>query len=121
MMRHRTSNNLRLIAAGCLFLLPVMSWAQSGTLAGDASIVPGNASNFGGLTTINVGGASGSQGLLLFDLANLAPAGSSVAWARLRFYVGSVSVPGAIDISAASAPWTESTVSGVGGPVAGAP
>ncbi|HEV3199995.1 MAG TPA: DNRLRE domain-containing protein [Bryobacteraceae bacterium] len=121
MIRHRFSNTIRYAAAGCIFLLPVLGWAETAPLAGDAFINPGNAANYGVLTTINIGGTTGAQGLLLFDLSHLTGTGTSVAWARLRLYVSRVTVAGAVDIAAASAPWSEATVSGVGGPAAGAP
>ena len=119
-MRHRFSNTARYAAACCAFLLPVMSWAQSAPLTGDTYINPGSVLKYGNATAVAVGGASASQGLLLFDVSGLPGPGSSVAWARLRLYVGRVATGGAVDIALASAPWAEATVSGVGGPSAGA-
>ena len=120
MMRHRFFNTARYAAACCVFLLPAMSWAQTAPLAGDTYINPGSALKYGNATSVAVGGASASQGLLLFDASGLPGPGSSVAWARLRLYVGRVATGGAVDIALASAPWAEATVSGVGGPSAGA-
>jgi hypothetical protein len=120
MMRHRFLNIARFTAACCAFLLPVLGSAQTAPLAGDSYITPGSALPYGGATGIVVGGASASKGLLLFDLSGLPGPASNVAWARLRLYVYKVNTPGAIDISQASAPWAEATVTGVGGPSAGA-
>ena len=75
----------------------------------------------GNLPTVAVGGASASQGLLLFDLTQLPLPGSRVAWARLRFYVGGVTTGGAVDIAAANTLWSEATVTGLNAPGAGAP
>jgi Collagen triple helix repeat (20 copies) len=121
MMSHRFSNTVRCLAAGCIFLLPAMVWGETAPLVGDAFINSGSALNFGTLTTINIGGATGSQGLLLFDLSQLSGPGNRVAWARLRLYVDRVTAAGAVDIAAADASWSEATVSGVGGPAPGTP
>jgi hypothetical protein len=120
MMRHRFFNTARYAAACCVFLLPAMGWAQTAPLAGDTFINPGSSLSYGNATALEVGGASASQGLLQFDVSGLPGPGSSVAWARLRLYVSRVNAGGAVDIALASAPWTEATVSGVGGPSAGA-
>jgi hypothetical protein len=113
------SKTIRLVtAAACVILLPIVSWADTAPLAGDAYINPGSASNFGALPNINVGGASNAQGLLFFDLSQV-PAGvtgSSIASAQLRVFVDKVTTAGAIDIFAANASWSESSVTGSGGP-----
>src|ERR1017187_5408589 len=101
-MRHRFSHIARCAAACCLFLLPAMGWAQTAPLAADAFINPGSALNYGGAATIGVGGAPASQGLLLFDLSGLPGPVSSVAWARLRFYVDKATTAGAVDIAVAN-------------------
>ena len=121
MKNNKFSNPIQLAAIGCALLLPVMLSAETAPLVGDAHINPGSGLNFGALPTINVGGASGSQGLLLFDLSHVSGTGPALAWARLRVYVNSVSVAGAVDLSAANAAWTESSVSGTSGIAAGAP
>ncbi len=108
------STAIRPVALGCLLLLPTLSWADSAPLAADAFINPGDASNYGVLPTINVGGAANSQGLLQFNLGSLA--GGTVAWARLHVYVNSVTTPGAVDLGTASASWSETSVNGLGGP-----
>ena len=121
MKNNRFSNPIQLAAIGCALLLPVMLSAETAPLVGDAHINPGSGLNFGALPTVNLGGASGSQGLLLFDLSHVSGTGSALAWARLRVYVNSVSVAGAVDLSAANAPWTEPSVNGTSGIAAGAP
>ena len=87
MKNNKFSNPLQLAAIGCALLLPVMLSAETAPLVGDAHINPGSALNFGGLPTLNLGGASGSQGLLLFDLSHVSGTGPALAWARLRIYV----------------------------------
>ena len=97
------------------------AWAQSVPLAGDTFFASTNSSNFGGNPNINVGGPSEFQGLLQFDLSFL-PAGttaSSISNASLRLYVSRVGVAGSIDLYAASAPWSESTVNGPNAPAPG--
>ena len=52
-------------------------------------MVPGNRSNYGAATTLNVGGASNDQALVQFDLSHL-PAGTtagSIAKATLIVFV----------------------------------
>jgi len=119
-MNHPTfSNTIRLAAMGCLLLIPGMAWADTAPLTGDTYVDPGDGTVHGALPTINVGGATGSRGLLLFDLS--AMTGQTVAWARLRVYVDKVTAGGAVDLGAANAPWSEASVSGVGGPGVGSP
>jgi hypothetical protein len=120
MKNNKFSNPIQLAAIGCALLLPMMLLAETAPLVGDAHINPGNGLNFGALPTVNVGGASGSQGLLLFDLSHVSGTGAALAWARLRVYVNTVTVAGAVDLSAANAPWAESSVSGTSGIAAGA-
>ena len=108
------SNAIRSAALGCLFLIPVSTWADTAPLVGDAYVHTGDASNYGGLPTINVSGVPSSHGLFLFNLSSLT--GTTVAWARLRVYVNSVPAAGAVDLGTASASWSELTVNGVGGP-----
>lgn len=114
MKKHVFSRITRLAAAGVALLLPVFSWADAAKLAGDAYINPGDATNYGGLPTVNVGGTAASSGLLLFDLSTL-PSTSGVAWARLRVYVDKVSTGGTLDLGAASGSWAEASVSGTSG------
>lgn len=103
----------RLVGVSCALLLPTLVSADTAPLVGDTYINPGVGSNFGGLPAINVGG-TGSQGLLSFDVTGI-PGGSTVTWARLRFYVNSVTTSGSVDLYAASAAWSESTVTGTSG------
>jgi Collagen triple helix repeat (20 copies) len=112
-------NAIRITAASLAFFLPALLLGDGAPLAGDAYINPGDSTPYGGLPVINVGGATNSEGLLQFDLSNLAPGttGASVSSARLRIFVDKVITPGAIDIFAASAAWSEGTVNGVTAPV----
>src|SRR4051794_2218551 len=83
--------------------------AQTVPLAADASIVPGNATNFGSLVNVTVGGVSGTQGLMQFDLS-LLPAGTSasdVTVATLRIFANKVGSPGSINVYTANAAWSE--------------
>jgi Collagen triple helix repeat (20 copies) len=114
------SKIVRLIGVVSALLLPAFALGDTARLDGDSYINPGTGSNFGGLPGITVGGAAGSQGLLLFDVSGI-PAGSPIASAKLRFYVNNVSAPGAIDVFTASMGWSESTVSGTSGLVPGVP
>ena len=122
MKRERYSYTMQLAAVGCALLLPLIARADTAPLAADAYINPGSALAFGGLPTLNIGGATNSQGLIQFDLTQwVGIPGSKVASARLHFYVNKVTAAGAVDIALANAAWIEATVSGVGGPAPGAP
>ena len=107
---------------GAIALLQATAiWAQTAPLVGDAFIVPGAASNYGALASVDVGGPSGFQGLFLFDLTTL-PAGTtaaSVSGASLRLFVNKIGVAGPINVNAATALWSESTVNGLSGPGVG--
>ena len=111
----------RLALAGCALLLSNLAWADTAPLIGDAYINVGDANTYGGLPAINIGGASNSQGLLLFDLTKLpgGVTGNNVTSARLRFFISKVTTAGGINIAAANAPWSESTVNGTTNPVPG--
>jgi len=119
MMKPALSTVVRVAAAGLALLLPVVALADTAKLAGDAYVNTGDATNYGELPTINVGGATASSGLLLFDLTTL-PSTSGVAWARLRVYVDQVNVAGSLDLGSAGAAWTEAAVNGTSGIVAAA-
>src|SRR5277367_4040647 len=93
------SNKIRVAAICAGIVFPAMAWADSARLAGDAFTNAGDVNNYGALPTVNVGGALGAQGLVLFDLSPLA--GTNVAWARLKIYVGNVGTAGTIDLGAA--------------------
>src|SRR5579863_6293821 len=106
-----------------LFLLPSAVFAQSAPLAQDSYVVPGNPTNYGPATTLNVGGASADQALVQFDLSHL-PAGttaSSIAKATLIVFVTKLGSMGTINFDTVSAatPWTESGVTGNSGIAAG--
>jgi hypothetical protein len=114
------SRIIRAAAAGVVLLLPILAWADTARLASDAFVNPGDGTNYGALPTVNIGGAAASSGLLLFDLSTL-PSPTSVAWARLHFYVDKVNAAGALDLGTASASWTEATVTGTSGITLGSP
>ncbi len=116
-MKLSTSTFVRRAVLACAVLLPSLAVADTAPLMSDAYIAPGSGSNFGGAPTVNVGGAAGSRGLFLFNLS--AFSGGTVAWARLHFYVDQVPSPGSVDLSAANASWSESTVNGISGLGAG--
>jgi hypothetical protein len=116
MRRQNFANAFRIAIAGCALLLPLMGYADTAPLAGDAHITVGNGSNFGALPTVNIGGVTNSQGLFRFDLTTL-PAGGTVVSATLRVFVNKVTTGGGIDVSAATAPWSESSVNGTTPPV----
>ena len=68
--------------------------------------------NYGALQTINVGGASASQGLIQFDVSTV-PTGvtpANVSKATLFLFVKAVTAAGTVNISPANGPWTESGV-----------
>ena len=108
-----------LFVLGVAALLPAAASAAEAALTGDAFFASGNAGHFGASPTVNVGGPSVFQGLFQFDLSTL-PAGTTAAQvsiASLRLYVNRIGSPGSVDIFAANGAWTESTVTGSGGPV----
>jgi Collagen triple helix repeat (20 copies) len=112
-----------LFGMGALALLQAAAWAQTVPLVGDAFIAPGTASNFGGTVNVNVGGIAGYQGLFQFDLGSLPPGttAASVSGASLLLFVNKIGTAGSINVYAATASWTESTVNGLaGGPAPGA-
>jgi hypothetical protein len=102
-----------LLGIGMLAALQMAAWADEVPLVGDAFFTPGNATNFGATPSVNIGGASGDQGLVQFDLTKLPPGttASSVSGATLRLFVR-IGSPGSIDIYSAGTPWTEATVNG---------
>ena len=105
---------IRALAAFCLLL--AIGWADQ-SVVGDAFFAPGNATNFGATPSVNVGGPSGFQGLLQFDLSTLPPGttAANVSSASLRLFVSRIGTAGTIDIYSAASPWTESTVNGTAG------
>ena len=119
MKRTIFSRTVRLAVVGCALLLPILSRADTAPLTGDAFIDPGNGTNFGNLPNIDIGGGPNAQGLLMFDLSAI-PSGSTVSWARLKFYVDTVTTGGAVKVYAGTAPWTEANVTGTAGPGLGA-
>jgi hypothetical protein len=113
---------IRSFAVGCALLLPMALQADTAPLVGDAFINPGDGTNYGGLGTIGVGGAAGSEGLLLFDFSAFTAAGvtgANVTSATLRVFVDQVNTAGGFDLSTASATWSEGSVNGTGGLGAG--
>src|SRR5580658_5949130 len=109
-----TTRTIRLTAILACSVLPALAWGDTATLVGDAYTIAANASNFGASPVVAVGGR-GAKGLLLFDLS-LLPNGATVSSARLILYVNTVQLGGPMDVYSANVAWTESTVSGIGGP-----
>ena len=84
-----------------LFLAPSFIFAQSAPLVQDSYVVPGNASNYGAATTLNVGGASNDEALVQFDLTHL-PAGTtgvSISKATLIVFVTKLTSAGAVNFA----------------------
>ena len=97
-------------------LPPAAIYGQVLTPSQDAYYVPGNATNFGGATTVTVGSSS-SVGLVQFDLSQL-PAGvtaDQVQQATLTLFVDHVNTSGSFAINLANGSWQESVVSGTNG------
>jgi hypothetical protein len=112
-----TGSRRVLLGVGVIALCQMGAWAATAPLVADASFANGNAGQFGGTVTVNVGGAAGYQGLLQFDLSKLPPGttGASVSSATLRLFLKTVGASGSMDVFAANGPWAESTVTGTGG------
>src|SRR5689334_6094862 len=116
-MRNRIfSNPVRLAQArvlavlGCA-MLPVLAMADTAPITGDTYITPGNATVNGALPIMNIGAAGGtSQGLVMFNLGGV-PANTPITFARLRFYVSTLTTSGSISLYTANAAWSEDTVS----------
>ncbi len=104
-----------------LAALPVAAFAQTVPLVQDSYVVPGNGTNYGSAVTVDVGGTTNDEGLVQFDLTTLPPGitGTNVAQAILTLFVNKLGSPGTVNISEANGVWTEGTVSGTNGPVAG--
>jgi hypothetical protein len=109
------------VGFGALVLLQATLHAQTVPLVGDAFILPGGATNYGSLINVNVGGASGFQGLFLFDLTKLPPGTTpaNVSDASLRLFVNKIGSPGSINVNVAISSWSELTVNGSPGPGVG--
>jgi len=106
---------IRMLAAFCVVL--ATGWADQ-SVVGDAFFASGNATNFGASPYVNVGGPSGFQGLLQFDLAALPPGttAANISSASLRLFVSRIGTAGTIDIYSAASSWNESTVNGTAPP-----
>jgi hypothetical protein len=113
----RLKNRLSFLLAGSLAVLPFGLKAQTLPVTQDSYVVPGGATNFGTAATLNVGGPTGTQGLVQFDLTAL-PAGA-VAKATLVLYVNKLGAAGTVSVANANASWTETMVTGSNAPGAG--
>jgi hypothetical protein len=105
-----------------LGLLPLAAIAQTVPLTQDAYVIPGNVSNFGSASTMNVGGPTAAQALAQFNLSSL-PAGTTsanIAGATFSLFVNKVGAGGTVNISVANGVWTELGVNGTNAPAAGA-
>jgi hypothetical protein len=90
-------------------------------LTGDAYVVSSSSANYGAAPSIKV--SSTQTGLLQFDFSKIPVGitGSQVSVATLRIFVDQLAASGTFDLYAASGSWTESTVNGASGVVAGGP
>jgi len=105
-----------------LAMLPAVAMAQTVPLTQDSYIDSGNPTiNYGNVATIKVG--AGSDGLVQFDPSQL-PSGTTaanIAKATLTLFVNQLGTAGGIDISEATSPWAELTVTYNTLPSLGAP
>lgn len=107
-----------------LAILPLTAFAQTAPVVQDSWVAtnPATATNYGSAVTINVGGASTDVALVQFDLSTL-PAGTTAAnidKATLTLFVNKLTAAGSVNIAIANGVWTESTLTGLNAPVAGA-
>jgi hypothetical protein len=97
------------LIATLLFLSP-SAWATTAHVAADTYISSANPSqNYGGATTLNIGG--GSAALIGLDLSPL-PAGltaANISRATLTVFVNKVFTAGGLDIASVLSSWSEST------------
>lgn len=110
-----------LCTLGAILAISSSVFAATPPLVADAFVSPGDGTNFGNLPTLNLGGASASNGFLKFNLSTL-PAGTTgpgVASAILRVFVLRVNSPGSVNIAAAVGPWDEASITGLNAPVLG--
>jgi hypothetical protein len=113
---------IRPVAACLALLIPAGLFADTAPLVGDAYINPGSPFSFGAAAKLAVGGAAGSQTLVSFDFSALTTSGITgvnVSSATLRLFVDQVVTAGTFDLSTASSTWSESSVNGLGGVIAG--
>jgi hypothetical protein len=102
--------------------MPVAAIAQNVPLTQDSYVIPGNATNYGSATTMNVGGPNAAQALAQFDLSAL-PGGTTsaqIAKATLTLFLNKVGAAGTVNISVANGFWTESGVNGTNAPAVAA-
>jgi len=104
--------NFRLgLVCAALSLTPTLASAAGANASADTYISSSApASNFGTATAVNVGG--GNTGLIQFDLTALPPGltGANINKATMTFFVNTVAIPGAVDISQVTSAWTETGV-----------
>ncbi|HEY3439099.1 MAG TPA: DNRLRE domain-containing protein [Paludibaculum sp.] len=113
---------MRTITISAMFLASALT-----ALAGEVPVVADAhvsaslpANNFGTLPNLNVGG--GNRALMGFDLSVSVPPGTTgagVSKAILYFYVNKINTAGAVEVSTATSPWTEGTVTNNTAPVSG--
>ena len=114
-------NPIRQFLCG-LALLPVAGFAQTVPLTQDSYVVTlptPTTNNYGTAATINVGGPTGAQALVQYDLTTL-PAGTAsgnIATATLALFVNKLGAAGTVNISVANGTWTELGVNGTNAPV----
>ena len=99
------------------------AWSASAPLVADAYVSSSLATNnLGTVVNLNVGPGANNQALVRFDVSGSLPPGTSatsVAKAVLKVWVNKVTTPGAVDVSAAASPWTETGVTYNTAPLAG--
>src|SRR4051794_37771833 len=90
------------------------AWVASAPLVADAYVSISLATNnLRTVVNLNVGPGANNQALARFDVSGSLPPGTpatSVAKAVLKLWVNKVTTPGAVDVSAAASPWTETGV-----------
>src|SRR4051794_38322106 len=107
----RTGKFVRKALMATLLLTPNAAWAAGANAIADTYVSSTSpATNFGTATAITIGG--GNTGLIQFDLGALPPgmAAANINKATMTFYVNSVAIAGAVDVSQVTSAWTETGV-----------
>jgi hypothetical protein len=93
--------------------------AQSFPVTQDSYVMPASATNYGTAITLNVGGPTNAEALVQFDLTSLQGMGS-ISKATLVLFVNRLTAVGSINIADAASTWSETSVTGLNAPSAGA-
>jgi hypothetical protein len=116
-----TFGPLLMIVAGQTMFAPRVARAVIPPIVGDSYFATGNVTNHGAEAVITIGGTTGYEGVIQFNLSTL-PAGitsTMISKATLTLFAG-LGASGTINITTANGAWTESSVTGKNYPVAGA-